>query len=103
MGRQKWDRRIFWAIIASVPFFVERQYALIAFPYLTTPDERNQVVSHFAREAEQQGPVLGIAAIGVNLASPHYPYDFLAYIPGHADGAFDFTPLVPTKRYGPAN
>jgi hypothetical protein len=52
------------------------------------------MIGHFAREAEESALVLGIAALGVDMDSPHYPYDVLAYLPGHAAGALDFAHLI---------
>jgi hypothetical protein len=71
-----------------------RQYALLGFPYSAGRDERNQMITHFAAEAEENTLVLGIAAIGVDMDSPHYPYDVLAYLPGHAAGAPDVAHLI---------
>jgi hypothetical protein len=75
----------------------KRQYAILGFPYKTaTREERNKMVEQMAAAAEDQMAVLGIAVLGVNVNSPHYPYDILAYLPGHAPGAPDFGRLAPS-------
>ena len=75
-----------------------RQYAVLGFPYrAATRDERNRMISHFAAQAEEHSLVLGIAALGVNTDLPHYPYDILAYLPGHAAAALDFAQLISRK------
>ena len=62
-----------------------RQYALVGFPYRNaTREERNQMIWYFAAEAEENTKVIGIAVLGINMDSPYYPYDVLAYLPGHA-------------------
>ena len=68
-----------------------RKYAVVGFPYRTNSrEERNEMMKHMAGELEQNTPVLGMVIIGTNVDVLTYPYDVLAYVPGHAPGAPDF-------------
>jgi hypothetical protein len=75
-----------------------RRYAIVGYPY-TTEDrtERNDMMKHMAAEVEEDdGPVVGIAVLGVNLKFSRRPYDVLAYVPGHASGAPEVSQLART-------
>lgn len=44
------------------------------------------------------GPqVFGTVVLGIDIEAPHYPYDALMYVPGHAPGATDFGHVVLPK------
>jgi hypothetical protein len=55
-------------------------------------------MKHMAAEAEEQMPLAGIVALGIDLDSIVHPYNVLAYIPGHADGVPPIQPLLPPDR-----
>ena len=77
----------------------KRQYGIVGFPYKSLDrDTRNRMMKHMAAEAEDQMPLAGIVALGIDLDSIVHPYSVLAYIPGHADGVPPIAPLLPSDR-----
>lgn len=66
----------------------KRQHAVIGYPYKAQArSERNDMMKHMAAEAEDKMPVSGIAVLGLNVDDVNYPYNVLAYIPGHSADA----------------
>ena len=67
------------------------KYAVIGFPYRTeSREERNEMMRHIASDLEESTPVLGMVIVGINVNALTYPYDVMAYAPGHAPGAPNF-------------
>lgn len=55
-----------------------RLYIIIGYPYLTDDKElRNSIVAE-AIEGDDTSHARGVAAIGLNIRHPHFPYDILA-------------------------
>jgi hypothetical protein len=74
----------------------KRQYAVIVYPYtIRDRTERNDMMKHMAADTGERIPVLGIAVMGLDLNALHYPYNVLAYVPGHAPGAPEIAHLLP--------
>jgi hypothetical protein len=73
----------------------KRQHAVIGYPYKAQArSERNDMMKHMAADAEAKMPMSGIAVLGWNVDDINYPYNVLAYIPGHAAGAPDVSSLL---------
>jgi len=65
-----------WVVWKSGP--ERRLYVLIGFPYTTSDRElRNSVLAE-AIDGQSMHLVRGVAAIGLNILTPHFPYDVLA-------------------------
>jgi hypothetical protein len=47
------------------------------------------MMQHIAATLEEGMPVLGMVILGVDVNVMTYPYDIMAYLPGHAPGAPD--------------
>lgn len=87
-----------WVVLLS-GIRAKRQYGIVGFPYKSLDrDTRNRMMKHMAAEAEDQMPLAGIVALGIDLDSIVHPYSVLAYIPGHADGVPPIAPLLPSDR-----
>jgi len=87
-----------WVVLLSGTL-AKQQYGIVGFPYKSLDrDTRNRMMKHMAAEAEDQMPLAGIVALGVDLDSIVHPYSVLAYIPGHADGVPPIAPLLPSDR-----
>ena len=79
-----------------------RKYAVIGFPYRTeNRDERNEMIRHIAGDLEENTPVLGMVILGINVNVLTYPYDVMAYLPGHAPGAPDCDRVLGCLRSPP--
>ena len=72
-----------------------RKYAVVGFPYrAVSREERNEMMGHIAGNLEQSTPLLGIVIIGVDVDVLTYPFDVMAYVPGHRAGAPDFDQVM---------
>ena len=79
----------------------DRKYAVIGFPYrVATREERDDMMRHIAGELEERTPVLGMVIVGINVDVLTYPYDVMAYVPGHAPGAPDFDGVLERGEAG---
>ena len=77
-----------------------RKYAVVGFPYRAdSREERNEMMRHIAGDLEQSTPVLGMVNFGIDVDVLTYPYDVMAYLPGHAPGAPDLDRVL--KRNDP--
>jgi hypothetical protein len=66
----------------------KRQYVVAAYPYIeVSRAERNRMIRHIAAQSEGEQKVSGIVILGFDLGDPSFPYDVLAYVPGHSDDA----------------
>ena len=73
-----------------------RRYIIVGYPYLIEDkDLRNSILAEAIGEDSTAG-ARGVAAIGVNILSPHYPYDVL--VRRTATNLFDALTLEPKGR-----
>lgn len=73
-----------------------RRYVIVGYPYLTDDkDLRNSILAEAIGE-DSTADARGVAAIGVKLSSPHYPYDVL--MRRTATDLFDTLTLEPKVR-----
>jgi len=79
----------------------QRQYGVIGFPHgAITRDMRNGLMKHAAAEFERDRQVFGTVVLAIDVDAPHYPYEALMFVPGHAPGAISFGRLVPRHPGG---
>ncbi len=73
-----------------------RRYIIVGYPYLTDDkDLRNSILAEAIDEDSTAG-ARGVAAIGMKISSPHYPYDVL--VRRTATDLFDTLTLEPKVR-----
>jgi hypothetical protein len=65
-----------WLIWASGP--KRRRYVVVGYPYVVDDKEQRNSILGEAIESAASADARGVAAIGVNMKHPQYPYDVLA-------------------------
>jgi hypothetical protein len=82
----------------------DRQYGIIAYPYRGTGrEERNDIMCHAAVDLERDKQLFGTVVVALDIDDPHYPYDALMFVPGHAPGAISLGRLVLRNSVGSRN
>ena len=65
-----------WVVWETGP--TRRRYVIVGYPYVVDEKAQRDSILSEAIENDANAEARGVAAIGVNMKHPHYPYDVLA-------------------------